>query len=119
MISGTTVKVVIIGTMMLSMVTFTGYTAMESKYPGHGLEVIKNALKDTMSFEDAIKLLKDGKKIRRKGERKGYAKITSIIGNQKTEKYGTLWIDGSRLSDSAYFTIEEVFADDWIVDEDD
>jgi len=103
---------------MVSMLTYTGYSALESKYPGHGLGVIKNAFKDTMSFEDAIKLLRDGKKIRRKGERKGYAKITSIIGNQKTEKYGTFWIDGSRLFDSAYFTIEEVFANDWIVDED-
>jgi hypothetical protein len=62
----------------------------------------------TYSFNEAIKALKEGKKVRRKEGKKGY---TAVGG-----RYVTYWLDDRRIFEYCLFTLEDVFADDWIIE---
>jgi hypothetical protein len=96
---------------------FAGHMFMKSKYPGRGIQVYKNILKETCSFEKAIEALKEGKRIRRKSEMKGYTKLTIIEGKNQQEKYGSYWVSRSeKIEDYCTFSIEDVLATDWLVD---
>jgi hypothetical protein len=91
---------------------------LQTKCPGKGLKMIENFFKETISFEEAITALKEGNKIRRKSERKGYAKIVITSGKTRKEKFGTYWVSSSSdISDYCSFSIEDVIATDWIIDE--
>lgn len=98
---------------------FVGYLILKNKFPGRGLQVIKNIFKESVSFEEALKALKVGMRIRRKNERKGFTKVILLESNNKTEKYGTYWAsdDKKNISEHCSFSIEDVLATDWIIDE--
>lgn len=95
-----------------------GYLILKSKFPGRGLKVIENIFKETISFEEAIKALKEGKRIRRKSERKGYTKLVITDGKKQKEKFGSYWVsDEDDVSDHCSFSIDDALAMDWIIDE--
>jgi len=80
--------------------------------------VITNLFKETLPFEDALKALKEGHRIRRKTERKGFTKIALIEGQKRQEKFGTYYVSNlNNISDYGSFTIEDVMAHDWIIDD--
>jgi hypothetical protein len=80
--------------------------------------VIDKIFKETISFEKAIEALKEGKRIRRKSERKGYTKIIITEGKKQKEKFGTYWVSSNDdVSDYCSFSIDDVLAIDWIIDE--
>ena len=80
--------------------------------------MIKNVFKETTSFEQAIQALKEGNRIRRKSERKGFTKLVISEGKRQKEKFGTYWVSsGDDVSDYCSFSIEDVLATDWIIDE--
>ena len=96
---------------------FIGWAYLQSRYPGRGLQVIENIFKKKISFEQAIAALKKGSRIRRKSERKGYAKIVITSGKSRKEKFGTYSVsDSDDVSDYCSFSIEDVLATDWIID---
>lgn len=97
--------------------SFAAYMWLKTKYPGGGLKLIENIFKETMSFEQAIKLLKGGRRIRRKLESKGYAKVIVTEGKNHQEKFGTYWVSThDSVSDYCSFSMEDVVANDWIID---
>ncbi len=51
---------------MCMTVCWAGYSCLQLKYPGRGIQVIENILKKTMPFTEAIKVLQEGNRIRRK-----------------------------------------------------
>jgi len=98
---------------------FIGYGILKSKYPGRGLQVIGNMFKESLSFEKALEALKDGHRIRRKSERQGYTKLVIVEGKKQKEKFGSYWVsDNDKVNDHCSFSIEDVLANDWIIDED-
>ena len=113
-------KISLIFTLILVCTTwgFAGWAYLQSKYPGRGLQVIDNIFKETISFEEAITALKEGNRIRRKSERKGYTKVTITEAKKQKEKFGTYWVSSNDdVSDYCSFSIEDVLAMDWIIDE--
>lgn len=96
-----------------------GYTSLKSKFPGKGLKVIKNVFKKTTPFDEAINALQEGKRIRRKSSSKGFTRIIVTESKNVTEKYGTYWAsyDEKSISEYCNFSIEDVLATDWIIDE--
>jgi hypothetical protein len=98
---------------------FVCYSILRNKFPGRGLKVIQNAFKQTISFEEALKAMKEGNRIRRKTESKGFIKFIITEGRNTTEKYGTYWAGNkdSDFSSRCCFSIEDVLATDWIIDE--
>lgn len=66
-------------------------------------------LKKGYAFHDAIKALKEGKRIRRKSEKKGYTKT-------RGESFETYWVDDGKTCRYCMFTLDDVFADDWMID---
>lgn len=97
---------------------FLGYSILRSHFPGRGLKVVQNIFKQTISFEEALKVLKGGSRIRRKSERKGYTKLIITEGKKQRERFGTYWASSpDDISDYCSFTIGDVLATDWIVDE--
>ena len=80
--------------------------------------MLDNIFKETISFEKAIEALKEGNRIRRKSERKGYTKIIITEGKKQKEKFGSYWASNSDdVSDYCSFSIEDVLSSDWIIDE--
>lgn len=103
---------------MCSIGGITGFSYLQDKYPGRGLQVIENIFKEGVPFEQAIEALKEGNRIRRKSERRGYVKIILMEGKRQKEKFGTYWIsDNEASSNYCTFSIEDVLATDWIIDE--
>lgn len=103
--------------LMCSIWTFAAYAYLQTKYPGRGLQVVENIFKETISFEKAIEALKEGNRIRRKSERKGYTKVIITEGKNQKEKFGTYWVsDDEKIMDYCSFLIEDVIANDWIID---
>ena len=97
---------------------FMVWSFLSVKYPGRGLKVIKNAFREPTSFEQAIQDLKRGNRIRRKTEGKGYTKLVIFEGKRQKEKFGTYWVRREDdISDYCTFSIEDVLASDWIIDE--
>jgi hypothetical protein len=96
---------------------FAAWVYLQSKYPGRGLQVIENIFKKTLSFSDAIAALKEGRRIRRRTERKGYTKVIITAGKDKKEKFGTYRIGDDDISDYCSFSLEDVLANDWIIDD--
>ncbi len=74
-------------------------------------------VKDTLTFEQALQALKEGKRIRRKTERKGFTKIVVTESKNKTEKFGSYWAGDTTTSDFCSLSMEDVLAADWIIDE--
>ncbi len=93
------------------------YMCLKIKYPGKGLKVITNIFKEAMPFEQAIRVLKEGKRIRRKSERKGFTRMVVTDSKSRMEKFGTYWEGDTSISDHCTFSIEDVLATDWIIDE--
>jgi hypothetical protein len=62
-------------------------------------------------FQEAIEELRKGKRIRRAYEVKGYAKI-----NGSSSHFFTYWVDEDKTSTFCVFTLDDVLADDWIID---
>ena len=103
--------------LMFSIWSFAGYAFIQIKYPGRGVKMIENIFKETISFEEAIKALKEGNRIRRKSERKGYTKVIVTEGKHKRERYGTYWVsDEDAILDYCSFSLEDVISNDWIID---
>lgn len=103
---------------MCCMGTTVGYVYLQDKYPGKGLQMVENIFKEGMPFEKAIEALKEGNRIRRKSERKGHTKVIITEGKKQKEKFGTYWLhDSDKISDYCSFSIEDVLANDWLVDE--
>ncbi len=98
---------------------FVGYKMLQSKFSGRGTQVIKNMLKETLTFDEAIQALKDGKHIRRKTGWCGFTRILIIHGNTQTAKYGCYRANDPKRNtfDPYFFSIEDVLATDWIIDE--
>lgn len=98
------------------MLSLCVYTIIETKYPGKGLAPVKNMFKEKVSFDEAIKALMEGKRIKRQSERKGYAKIIIYDGKTQKTKFGTFWVhDEDSVADYCQFSIEDVTASDWIL----
>lgn len=103
---------------MCCAVTLAGYTYLQDKYPGRGLQVIENVFKEGMPFEKAMEALKEGNRIRRKSERQGYVKLVITDGKRRKEKFGSYWVNSDKdFMNHCSFSIEDVFATDWIIDE--
>lgn len=62
-------------------------------------------------FSTAIEALRAGKRIRRASEKKGYAKL---YGTDKS--FITYWLEHDTTSSYCVFTMEDVLAEDWIID---
>jgi hypothetical protein len=71
--------------------------------------VFYNLFLKTHPFPEAMEALKKGRKIRRKGEKKGFFK--SAEG-----KYKTFWRDDQTTTPYCLLTLDDVFANDWIID---
>ncbi len=63
------------------------------------------------AFSAAIEALRQGKRIRRASEKKGYAKLSGCGSS-----FLTYWVDDDRTSAYCIFTIEDIFAEDWIIE---
>jgi len=101
-----------------SMIGIAGYSTIQSEYHGSGLQPVRNLFKDTISFDDAIQALKEGQRIRRKKEIRGYTKIVICEGKTKKVKFGSCLVGtNNSLLDYCTFSIEDVLANDWIIDE--
>jgi hypothetical protein len=89
---------------------------LQTKYPGKGLQPVKYIFKETISFDEAVRALIEGHRIKRKSERKGYTKVVIDDGKNQKIKYGTYWVsDDDLISDYCHFSIEDVIASDWII----
>lgn len=73
------------------------------------LKVFSHLFLKTHSFSEALEALKQGKKIRRKTERKGFFK--SPEGNFKA-----FWVGEQTTTSHCLLTFEDILADDWIID---
>ncbi len=94
------------------------FVIVKNKFQKKGAEVIQKFSKQTISFEEALQSLKEGSRIRRKSERKGYTKLVIIEGKNRKEKFGTYWVSNpTDISDYCSFSIEDALAADWIIDE--
>jgi hypothetical protein len=80
--------------------------------------MVLSIFRDGVSFEEAIQALQQGSRIRRKSERKGYAKFIVTDGKNTKEKFGRFWIDETEpeLNDYCMFCLEDVLANDWMVE---
>ena len=79
---------------------------------------MKSFFKENMTFHEAIQVLIEGKRIRRKSERKGCVKIVTIIARTWKEKFGSYWLsNANEVSDYCSFSIEDVLATDWVIDD--
>jgi hypothetical protein len=80
--------------------------------------VVQSIFRNGISFEEAIQALQLGNRIRRKSERKGYAKFVVSDGKNKVEKFGRYWVDDKEIEANDYcsFCLEDVLAGDWIID---
>lgn len=97
---------------------FVGFMHLQDKYPGRPLQMIKNVFIEGLSFEKAIEALQEGNRIRRKSERNGYVKVVITEGKRKKEKYGTYWVSSPEdISNYCSFSIEDVLATDWVIDQ--
>lgn len=97
---------------------FSGYMILKTKFPGKGLKVIANIFKETIPFETAIRALKEGKRIRRKSKHKGYTKVIISVGKTQTEKFRSYWVDDNKdVDDYCSFSMDDILADDWIIEE--
>lgn len=97
-----------------------GCVILKFKFPGRGLKGILNIFKAPIPFGKAVRMLEEGKRIRRKSQRRGYTKIFIADGKNKKETYGTYYAgskDDAEVSDYCSFSLEEVLAADWIIDE--
>jgi hypothetical protein len=72
---------------------------------------MRNFLKTKHSFSQAFEALKQGKRIRRVSENKGYGKLSASF-----DHYYTYWLEDGTTSKYCIFTIEDILADDWIID---
>ena len=81
--------------------------------------MVQSIFRDGVSFEEAIQALQQGSRIRRKSERKGYAKFIVFDGKNKSEKYGSFWTDEkmSKENDYCMFSVEDVLANDWKIEQ--
>ncbi len=79
--------------------------------------MVQDIFKETTSFEEAIKALQEGKRVRRKTERKGFTRIVITESKNRVEKYGIYWVGDKDISDNCSFSIDDVLAKDWIVDD--
>lgn len=79
--------------------------------------MIENIFKKKMPFNKAIEALVQGNRVRRKDARKGYAKMIIIEGKRQQETYGTYWASSDDISDHCSFSLDNVLATDWIIDE--
>jgi len=96
-----------------------GYSALTLHYPGNGFtNVIANALKEPIPFDQAIQALKDGHRIRRKQQYTGYSKLVILEGTRQSEKFVTYFVRENKTWDHCSFTIDDVLATDWIIDDD-
>ena len=105
---------------ILIMLGFGGYSSLSSHYPGYGfINVIANVFKEPLSFDQAIQALKEGHRIRSKHAVSGYTKVVVIERNCRTEKFGTYLTRDNKTWDHCTFSIEDVLATDWIIDDKD
>lgn len=106
-----------VGVACVSLGSFA-YCILMSKFPGKGLRLITNIFKETVPFEIAIKALKEGKRIRRKSKYRGYTKIVLTAGKSQCEKFGSYQADDHNdVDDYCSFSIEDVLANDWLIEE--
>lgn len=69
-------------------------------------------IKKKHTFPEAITALKEGKRIRRIHEKKGYAKLKG-----SGQHFFTYWVeDDDKTSTYCIFCMEDVLAEDWIID---
>jgi hypothetical protein len=81
--------------------------------------MVQSIFRDIVSFEEAIQALQQGSRIRRKSERRGFAKFVITDGKSRKEMYGRFWIDDKKpeINDYCAFSLEDVLADDWVVEQ--
>jgi hypothetical protein len=72
---------------------------------------MKNFLCKKYNFSKALEALKEGKKIRRASEKKGYAKVEGT-----SNRFVTYWVGSDKTSRYCIFTVEDVLAEDWIIE---
>lgn len=97
--------------------SFAVYALLQTKYPSRGSKLIGNALKETISFDEALNALSEGNRIRRKSERKGYTKMIISEGKRTKEQFGSYTVNNEEeISNYCFFSIEDVYAKDWIID---
>lgn len=70
-----------------------------------------NLFQKHYSFTQAVEALKLGNRIRRASEKKGYGKHQG-----SNDHFFTYWVDENKTSFYCIFTIEDIFAEDWIIE---
>jgi hypothetical protein len=65
----------------------------------------------------ALQALKDGHVIHRVGASKRYSNRTIICQNETIVEYGNTWTHDKEFSKGMIFNTDDVFADDWIIEE--
>ena len=63
------------------------------------------------TFSEAVEALKQGKRIRRASEKKGYVKLSGF-----DNYFLTYWEGEDKTSTYCVFTLEDIFAQDWLID---
>lgn len=69
-------------------------------------------LQKKYDFTEAFDALKKGKRIRRISENKGYGKLSASF-----DHFYTYWLEDGTTSKYCIFSIEDILADDWIIDD--
>ena len=67
------------------------------------------------NFWMAVDALKEGKVVRRKDGWKTFVKMDTTVNGKHEEVYGS--INKGKFSPGTYLTIEDVLADDWIIED--
>lgn len=114
------VPIVVIIAFLGLFYAFLGYIVLKSWFPGRGFGVLRNIFKKTIRFQQAIQALQEGKRIRRKRERQGYTKLFILEGKKERETYARYYAHSKEeAKDISYgpFSIEDVLAKDWVIDE--
>jgi hypothetical protein len=69
------------------------------------------------NFSIALEALKEGRTIHRAGGIRKYSTRTLIYREKTIIEYGTTWNDGEDFMQGINFSIEDVLADNWIIEE--
>lgn len=113
------ISIIVSNVLMICMFAcFIGYMLLKTKYPAKGVRVVTNLLKNRISFTEAIEQLKQGKRIKRLSSRQGFVKMKKMAGDYNEEVFAKYRISDPKPSeDRIIFDMEDVLANDWIIDE--
>lgn len=80
-------------------------------------KIMDKFVRDKFTFMEAIEALESGKPIHRSGTSKIYIKREIVCKGKTIVEYGNEWSYDEKFSEGVLFKLEDVMAEDWIIEE--